>query len=251
MNLLVRSIGKLTWVELKLFFREHTAAFFTLVFPLMMLFMFGSIYGNQPTPFFGGFGNVDISVPAYGAMIIATSGLITLPILIASYRERKILWRFRATPIHPLTIFAAQVVVLLIMNLFGMLLLVFAAKVVYHLRFAGNALSVLAAYFLCSLSFLALGFSLASLVSTARSAQIVGMVLFFPMIFLSGATIPREVLSQKILAIGKFLPLTPVVSILRGLWTGSSWYQFGGAWLYLGLLFIAGIVFSARFFRWE
>ncbi len=251
MALLIKSIWKLTQVELKLFFRERTAAFFTLVFPLMLLFIFGSIYGNQPTPFFGGFGNVDISVPAYGAMIIATSGLITLPILIASYREQKILWRFRATPIHPLTIFAAQVVVLLVMNLLGMSLLIAAAKAVYHLRFAGNALSVAASYLLCSIAFLALGFALASLVSTARSAQIAGMALFFPMIFLSGATIPREVLSHKILLLGRYLPLTPVVNILRGLWTGGNWGQYASSWLYLVGLFLAGIAFSTRFFRWE
>ncbi len=57
-----------------------STAFFTLAFPLMMLFLFGSIYGNTPSPFFGGYGSVDISVPAYSAMIIATSGLIGLTI---------------------------------------------------------------------------------------------------------------------------------------------------------------------------
>ena len=39
---------KMTWMEAKLFLREPIGAFFTLVFPLMMLFLFGTIYGNTP-----------------------------------------------------------------------------------------------------------------------------------------------------------------------------------------------------------
>lgn len=55
---------KLTWTGIKLFLREPMAAFFTLAFPPMMLFVFGSVYGNKPSPFFGGYGSVDGSVPA-------------------------------------------------------------------------------------------------------------------------------------------------------------------------------------------
>ena len=89
----MRGLYKLSVVEMKLFLREPMAAFFTLVFPLMMLFLFGSIYGNKPSPFFGGFGSVDISVPAYTAMIIATSGLMGITIVLATYREQGILRR--------------------------------------------------------------------------------------------------------------------------------------------------------------
>ncbi len=43
----MKSLLKMTWMEAKLFLREPVGAFFTLVFPLMMLFLFGSIYGND------------------------------------------------------------------------------------------------------------------------------------------------------------------------------------------------------------
>ena len=74
----MRSFWKLTLVEAKLFVREPFAAFFTLAFPLMMLFIFGSIYGNEPIDFFDGRGSVDVSVPAYMAMIIGTVDLSSL-----------------------------------------------------------------------------------------------------------------------------------------------------------------------------
>jgi ABC-2 type transport system permease protein len=97
----MRGFWKLTLMELKLFLREPTAAFFTLAFPLMLLFLFGSIYGNEPTPFFGGYGSVDVSVPGYTALIIGTSGLLTLAITMASYREHGVLRRLKATPLRP------------------------------------------------------------------------------------------------------------------------------------------------------
>ena len=46
----MKSLIKMTWMEAKLFLREPVGAFFTLIFPLLMLFIFGTIYGNTPAP---------------------------------------------------------------------------------------------------------------------------------------------------------------------------------------------------------
>lgn len=100
----MRGLWKLTLMEAKLFLREPFAAFFTLAFPLMMLFIFGSIYGNEPTPFFNGRGSVDVSVPRYMAMIIASVGMLSIAITLSVYRERGVLRRYRATPLRPQTI---------------------------------------------------------------------------------------------------------------------------------------------------
>jgi len=242
---------KLTWAEAKLFLREPMAAFFTLAFPLMMLFLFGSIYGNEPTPFFGGYGSVDVSVPAYTAMIIATSGLLGLSIVISSYRERGILRRLKATPLRPYTILSAQVIVIFAMTALGIVMLILAGKSVYGLRFAGNLFSVTGAFILGSMSFFVLGFVIAGLMPTARTAQVVAMVLFYPMLFLSGAAIPREVMPETIQRYAEALPLTHVVSLLRGLWIGESWGQHLTEVGVLAAMTVVGIFVSAKTFRWE
>lgn len=247
----MRGLYKLTWTEMKLFLREPMAAFFTLVFPLMMLFLFGSIYGNEPTPFFGGFGSVDVSVPAYTAMIIATSGLFALTVHMASSRELGILRRLQATPLRPQAVLTAEVIVLLLLTAFGMALLVVAGKLVYGLRFTGNAVGVGLAFLLSCLSFFALGFTLAGVMPTARSANIVAMALFYPMIFLSGATIPREVLPEAVRQYGQVLPLTHVVNLLRGLWFGESWGQHLTEVGVLSGMLIVGLLISGKTFRWE
>jgi ABC-2 type transport system permease protein len=247
----MKSMFKMTWMEAKLFLREPIGAFFTLVFPLMMLFLFGSIYGNTPSEYFNGLGTVDVSVPAYTAMIIATTGLVGLTITIASYRETGVLRRLRATPIRPVSVLVAQLIVLFVMTTLGMFLLVIAGKLVYDMRFDGNVFSVLAGFTLSSLSFFAIGFVLASLMPTARTAQVVGMVLLYPMLFLSGAGFPRELLPETILKVSKFLPLTYVVNLLRGLWVGDPLnLHMAEIGILTGIL-VLGVLVSIKIFRWE
>lgn len=247
----MKSLLKMTWMETKLFLREPIGAFFTLVFPLMMLFLFGSIYGNTPSELFNGLGTIDVSVPAYTAMIIATTGLLGLTITMAAYRENGVLRRLRTTPISPLIVLLAQVIVLFVMTVFGMVLLIIAGKLVYHLRFGGNAVSVFTGFTLSSLSFFALGFVLAGLMPTARTAQVVGMVILYPMLFLSGAGFPRELLPETIKQVANFLPLTHVVTLLRGLWIGDPWSMHTTELFILAGILVVGVLISIKTFRWE
>jgi ABC-2 type transport system permease protein len=247
----MRGFWKLALTELKLYLREPIASFFTLAFPIMLLLLFGGIYGNKPSAFFGGLGFVDTSVPAYTAIIIGTTGLMSLAISVASQREKGVLRRYKATPLSPLAYLGAQVITLYLMTAGGMVLLILTGKIFYHLRFSGNVLNVWAGFTLSCAAFFALGFVLAGIMPTARSAQVAAMILYYPMMFLSGAAIPREVLPAGVHSVAKFLPMTPVVNLLRGLWNGEGWTGHGG-----DVLFLAGftVVFSltaARTFRWE
>ncbi|HKA21363.1 MAG TPA: ABC transporter permease [Blastocatellia bacterium] len=246
-----RGIHKLAWIELKLFLREPIAAFFTLAFPLMMLFLFGSIYGNKPSSFFGGYGAVDVSVPAYTAMIIGSSGLLSLAIGISSYRETGVLKRLKATPIRPAKILAAQVTVIYLMTVLGMVLLIAAGRSVYGLRFGGSLANMFAAFTLSAASIFAIGFVLASLSPSARVAQVAGMVIFYPMIFLSGATIPRETLPEGVRRFSQVLPLTHVVTLLRGLWAGGAWDNYIWEVIVLIAVAVVAATVSSRTFRWE
>jgi ABC-2 type transport system permease protein len=184
-------------------------------------------------------------------MIIATTGLVGLTITMSAYRENGVLRRLRTTPISPLVVLSAQVITLFVMTTLGMVLLIVAGKLVYNMRFDGNALSVLAGFVLSSLSFYSIGFILAGLMPTARTAQVVGMVLLYPMLFLSGAGFPRELLPETIKNISTFLPLTYVVNLLRGLWIGEAWSQFTTEVIVLAAILVVGVLVSVKTFRWE
>jgi len=247
----MKSLLKMTWMEAKLFLREPVGAFFTLVFPLMYLFLFGSISGNEPTPQFGGQRTIDASIPGLIAMIIGTTGLMSITMTMATYRENGVLRRLRTTPVSPLVVLVAQVIVVFTMTCLGMLLLITAGMLVYHVRFEGNAFNMLAGFVLSSLSFFGIGFILAGTMPTARTAWVVGMVLLYPMMFLSGAFFTIELLPAAVQKVSAFMPLTYVVNLLRGLWSGQPW---GDHLLDVGVLtgiLLLGIIVSVKTFRWE
>jgi ABC-2 type transport system permease protein len=247
----MRGLWKLIVVELKLYLREPAATFFTIIFAPMLLLLFGTIYGNKPNPFFGGRGMVDVSVPSYIALIIISVGFMGIPIATASNREAGVLRRFRMTPLRPVAYIISNIASYYVMTAIGVVALVVVGKAVYGMKFEGNVLSVWAGFTLGSLAFFALGYLIAGVASTARIAQAVGMIAAFPLMFLSGSAIPLEVLPQSVRNISKFLPLTHVVTLMRGLWAGESWSRHQTEVAVLGGVLAAGIILSARFFRWE
>ena len=247
----MKSLFKMTWMEAKLYLREPVGAFFTLIFPLLMLFVFGSIYGNNPPPGMGSQGAIDALIPAFSAMVIGITGLMSVTITLATYREKGILRRLRTTPVSPLVVMVAQVIVVYSMTVLGMILLIAAGVLVYHVQVPGNVLSLIVGFTLGSLSFFGIGFILAGIMPTARTAQICALVLLYPMLILSGAGWPRELMPETVQRISAFFPLTYVVNLLRGLWQGEAW---SAHLLNVGVLagmLVLGIIISLRTFRWE
>jgi len=242
---------QLTVMNFKLYLREPIATFFTLAFPPLLVLLFGAMYGNDPSPFYGGYGTMDITMPAYTALILGTIGLLGVPITTSGYREQGVLRRFRATPMRPLTYIAADLLTNLTMTLLGMVILIGVGWALYKVRFEGQVFSVFIAVVLSGLTMFAVGYLIASLAPGARTAQVIGMVIFYPMMFLSGASIPLEVMPEGVRRISNFLPLTHVVTLLRGLWFGEGWGEHLTEVIILGGVMVVGAGLAARFFRWE
>lgn len=85
------------------------------------------------------------------------------------------------------------------------------------------------------------------LLPTSASAQIVGMVLLYPMIFLTGAAMPRELLPERVHEIARFLPLDPAVRLLRATWAGDGVSAHSGEVIpLLGLVVISALIAALR-----
>jgi ABC-2 type transport system permease protein len=247
----MRGLSELTKTSITLYIREPIATFFTLAFPTMLILIFGAMYGNDPSPIFGGLGSMDVSMPAYSALILGTIGLLSVPITTAGYREQGILRRFRATPMRPLTYIASDLLTNLAMTILGMALLFTVGWLLYRVQFDGNILLLLFAVVLSGLAMSSMGYLIASVAPGARVAQVIGMVIFYPMMFLSGAGMPIEFLPPSLQRVSDFLPLTYVARLLRGLWFGEPFvdHLFEVAVL-AGILVVFGAA-AARYFRWE
>ena len=100
-----------------------------------------------------------------------------------------------------------------------------------------------------SLSFFAVGFVLAGLLPSERTANVVGQAIYFPMLFLSGAILPREMFPDALRLVSDFLPLTYVVDLVQELWIEGTWDL--TALVVLAGVLVVSVAVSARTFRWE
>lgn len=245
----MNSFLKLTYMELKLQLREPMALFFTLAFPVMVMVLFGSIFGNESDELFGGYGRVDLSVPGYIGMIVGTIGLLSIPTTLANYRDLGILRRLRATPLGSSPVLWSQVAAQVIMTAAGIVLLFIAGRAIFDLRIPNGTLAIVPAIVLSAFSFFAVGFVMAGVMPSARTAQAVGMAIFYPMLFLSGAAMPRYIMPDFVQQIAGLLPLTHVVILIEDLWLKGTWNLVSLA-VVAGLL-VLGLVVSRFTFRWE
>ena len=248
----MRIIAKLTWVEIKLFVREPITMVFTFALPLIFLFVMGGVFGNTPDPegaIYRGVGAMDYYVPAYIGLVIASIGVVALPVHLTGYRERGVLRRFRASAISVWTVFSSQVLVSIVVSLLGAILIIAAALPSYNTRLPESPGLVVAAFMLSVLCFSSVGVFLGAILPTTRAAQGLGLILFFVMMILSGAGPPREVMTEAMHWIADATPLRYVILILQDPWLGFGW---SGQASIVVCGFLAGtVLLSARFFRWE
>jgi len=237
-------------LEFKLYLREPSAFFFTLIFPLLLMMLFGSIWGNDPFPG-ETFGYIDFSTASFIGIVILTTGVMNLTINISSYRDKGILRRFRATPISSLTFLMAESGALLVISIMGVILLLAAGFLVFGLQFRCVPLEFLAAFLLSSVALLGLGFIPASVSPSARSGSVIANSLFFPMLFLSGGAIPRQMLPSFLRAVSEVFPLTHAIRLMRNVWLGEHIGQNPVEVGVLVLTIATGAVFAARLFRWD
>lgn len=246
----MQGLLKLTWVETKLYLREP-GVYFGLAFPVALLLVFGTIYGNTPNSWSGGHGALDIYVPAYIAMLIATFSFFSLPITIINYRERGILFRLKATPLRPQTILAAQIGGNFLLTTACAFLLIVLGRIFYNLYVTPSILNALLAYILGVMSMFSLSFLLASLIPNARVASIIGTILFIAMLYLCGVFLPLAIFPPALKEIVQFLPLTHVVILMQDLWLGGSWLDhWGNVLVLLGILGVCWFV-ATKLFRWR
>ena len=141
------------------------------------------------------------------------------------------------------------VLVHFVMTLAGIALLSATAALFLDLRMPHAPGLVFVAVTLSSLSFLAMGFALASLLPSVRVAQAVGQALFLPMFFISGAALPVEQMPPWLQSVSDYVPLSYAVRLVQEVWIGQGW-NWGAAAVLLAVLALATLL-TTRVFRWE
>lgn len=247
---MMKGLVKLSWIETKVFMREPMGVIGTLFMPIIFFLVMARFLRGVPRPS-AAVGRFAFNATILTSLLIVLSAVQSLIAIMAIYREGGILKRLRATPLAPVTILSAHVLVKIVLTLTSFLLLVLAGRRVMPGAMPDDMAGFVVAILLGTLSILALGFLVASVVPTARFAQPLGAVVFYPMIVLSGLFFPVGRMPLGLRVVAELLPTTHAVALMRNAWEGAPWSTQWGSVAALLAIFAVCLILATRWFRWE
>ena len=208
---------KLIRSELRLFLREPSAMAFVLAFPVVTVLILGGVFAEDD-PAFGGATPSDYYVAAYFGVVIAAVGLIMIPTHVASYRERGVLRRFEAAGVPAWSFPLSQFVTGLVFVVVGGLAVWVTGLASYGVPPVHDVPATVGGLVSGALAFISVGVLLGSVLPSARAAQGIGTLLYFPMFLLAGGGPPPDAMSDTMNAVSSVLPLTHVVRSIQEPW---------------------------------
>ncbi|MDF2709663.1 MAG: transporter permease [Nonomuraea muscovyensis] len=242
---------KLLLVETKLYLRDGGTVVFSLVLPVLLLLVIGSIPAmSQPDPAFGGERLIDTQLPAMMTLLaLLTLAFTVLPAVLTTYREQGVLRRMSTTPVHPGRMLATQLLINLALGTVAVVLLVVSGRLVLGTSMPRQPVGFVLVFLLGTAALLAMGLVIAALARTGKAAPLVGTSVMFPLMFVAGMWFPREVMPDALRAVSDFSVAGPFAQALRDTWAGG-WPEP----LHLGVM-VGGLVLfgglAVRLFRWE
>ncbi|GGM55697.1 ABC transporter permease [Dactylosporangium sucinum] len=245
------ALTRMIRVESKLFLREPVGAFFGIAFPALLILVLGlALPGfRDPADELGGKRPVDIYLPITMTLAIATVTMVTLLGVVSGYRERGVLRRLSTTPISPVTLLGAQLVVNVAALLAGCALAWAVAAAVFDVPPPGNVVGFLLAFTLGASAMCAVALLVAAVTPSARASSGVGSLVYFPMMFFAGVWTPGPTMPDTVRRIADFTPLGAASQAVQSAWSGS--------WptpLHLGVMVAFTVLLGAlasRYLRWD
>jgi ABC-2 type transport system permease protein len=230
------------------FWRNPQSAFFTFLFPVVIITLFGAMFGGVArSPYFYGLSALQYYVPTIAAVSVLGACYSQLAIVLATRRQNGILKRVRATPLPAWTYFLGLLAHCIVVSVVDIALIVAVGRL-FGVPLPSQWPAIAAALVLGAASFCALGVAVASLIRNAEAAPAVVQLVVFPLVFISGTYIPIH--SAALNRISGWLPVRPFNEALLDPFAQHS----GVDWKDLGILLAwgaAGTLIAVRRFRWD
>lgn len=246
----MRGFMTLFKTEAKLSLRCPDGLIFGVGMPIGILLLIGMIAGDQTAMGV----NYTFIQSAFASLItvgICATAFMGLPITFANYRDKKILKHFFVTPVSPMMMLIVQMLIAAIIACFSAIIIVICSIVIFDYHMEGNILLFIGAYFLVMVSMYSIGMVIASLCKNVKIANVVCTFVYFPMLFLSGATIPFEIFPTFVQKVANVLPLTHGIQLLKNISLGIYHQEMMFSVIFLFVLTLIGCIISIKVFQWE
>lgn len=240
------ALGALTRAFLLETWRGKWPVFWNLVFPLFSLVGLSYVFANgEPA-------RVAYILPGILTINLIAASFFGVSLHMVSLREREVYRRFRVTPLPAMTVVLAHAATALANILLSTALQLAVAAVLFRVGFAGPLPQLAAVVLLSAFAFIPLGLLVGSVAQDMKTAPALSNLIFFPMMFLSGAAVPLHLMPAWLQRAAVFLPSTYVVELLRAAITrGDAFEGDRTPTLVLVATGLVGLAFNALLFRWE
>lgn len=237
----------------KAFWRNPAAVFFTVGFPVILLLIFATVFGDQTIDVRGGIETTAYYVPAIitVAVISATMQSLTMTLVIA--REDGRLKRGRGTPMPAWVFIAGRVGNSIVVALLMLALIAALGRVLYGVDIPwGQLPEIIAVLVVGSAAFCCLGIALTAAIPSQDAAAPIVNALLLPLYFLSGVFIPEDELPNGVVSFANHFPVRDFFEAFFDAYIpagGSSGVDWGNLAV-VAIWGIAGLLLAIRFFRW-
>lgn len=235
----------LTGNRIALTMRNRVFLFFTLLMPMAMFFLFASFFGKgQPKMVAYLLGPV-IALTVMGSFWGLSANLVM-------YREQGILRRFRLAPLTAADMLASSLAANYLLTVPTVVLELLLARWIYHVTKFGDLFSIVLLVSVATISFAALGLIVASVTNSMQETQIICQIIWFALIFFTGATFPLATLPKFVQAFAVFLPATYLVTGLqKAMLLAQNPWALKTEIFVLAAWAILAFFISTQLFRWE
>ena len=241
----ISNTWSLTKIRIRLAMRNKMFLFFSLLMPMIFLFLFAMLWGK---------GSPEKINFILGGILTLTvmGGFWGLSVQLVTFREQGILRRFRLAPLGSGPMLASSILANFILVVPFIFFEMLVAKYLLHMASWGNIPAIFLLVMIGSATFSAFGLVVASVTNTMQETQIINQLIWMVFLFLSGATIPLAVFPGWIQRMTLFSPATYLAIGLQSAATNqvvAFEILTEAAALILGL--VVAFEISRKIFRWE
>jgi ABC-2 type transport system permease protein len=238
----------------KAFWRNPASVFFTVMFPVVLLLIFATVFGDQTVDVRGGIETTTYYVPAIITLSVISATMQSLAMSLVIAREDGRLKRSRGTPMPPWVFIAGRVGNSIVVALMMLALLAAIGRVLYGVAIPWDRLpAILVVLVVGAAAFCCLGIALTAAIPSQDAAAPIVNALLLPLYFLSGVFIPDDQLPSGVI---HFAGLFPIRHFFEAFF--DAYVPPGGAgasisWDNLAIVAlwgVAGLLLAIRFFRW-
>jgi ABC-2 type transport system permease protein len=236
----------------KAFWRNPAAVFFTVLFPVVLLLIFATVFSGQTIDVDGGVEITAYYVPAIITLAVISATMQSLAMSLVIAREDGRLKRGRGTPMPPWVFIAGRVGNSIVTALLMLALIAVLGRILYGVAIPwGEAPAILVTLVVGAAAFSCLGIALTALIPSQDAAAPIVNALLLPLYFLSGVFIPDDELPDGVIDFANHFPIRDFFQAFFNAYLpgGSSGLDWGNLAV-VAIWGVAGLLLAIRFFRW-